>query len=108
MTNVTELPHRPSKPVRDTVGAQSRDARLFRLSKGRCPLHDKPLLQCDVWYRNDKGTRYTLAACMHHRCHLETVVDEGFTKFTLTTPWKFLLEQDTLGCGKILNLYPPI
>lgn len=82
---------------------QSNEARAKRLEEGRCPCHDKPLLQSDVWYRPRNGQRYTFVSCMHHSCRVEAICNSTYDNFTLVAGYQYLLEQDN-GTAKILNL----
>lgn len=82
---------------------QSTQARKDRLKQCNCPIHDTPLLQCDVWYRPNNAQRYTFIACSDPMCRFECIVDGTFTNTTLTKSWQFLLEQDDTGTAKILT-----
>jgi len=93
---------RPRRWV-DGVQDQSRKSRLERLKIGRCPIHDKPLLQSDVWYRPQNGQRYTFVSCMHPRCRIEAICTSTFDQFTLVPDWRFLLDQTDNGTAKIMT-----
>jgi len=91
----------------DGVPDQCRASRLTRLNEGRCPIHDKPLLQSDVWYRPRNGQRYTFVSCMHPQCRLEAVCSATYDEFTLVPDWRFLLEQNDAGCGDLV-IFPRV
>jgi|GEM_PF-1203403 len=87
----------------DGVDDQSRSSRINRIDQGRCPIHDKPLLQSDVWYRPKNGQRYTFVSCMHPRCRIEAICVSTYDKFTLVPEWRFLLEQNDAGSGDVIQ-----
>lgn len=103
-----KLPDNPFQTKRlkwsDEVEDQSRKSRISRLEEGKCPLHGKPLLQSDVWYRPRSGNRYTFVSCMHPKCRLEAICNETYDKFTLIPCWRFLLDQNDEGQADILQL----
>ena len=82
---------------------QGRAARQLRLKKGRCPIHNKPMLQCDSWYQPRVGRRYTFVSCVHPQCEVEAFADFTFWTYRLTPKWSFLLEQNDQGSGEILH-----
>jgi hypothetical protein len=91
--------------VQNGVQDQSRHSRTARVAEGRCPVHDKPLMQSDVWYRSKNGYRFTFVGCTHPTCRVEAVMTGR--KFKLTKEWEFLLEQGEDGKGKLLRMNAP-
>ncbi len=86
----------------DGVEDQTRSSREQRLNEGRCPIHDKPMLQSYVWYRPRNGQRYTFVSCMHPKCRIEAICSSTYDKFTLVPEWRFLLEQNEEGIGDVV------
>lgn len=90
-----------SHKIHDALPDQSKQSRLERLLNGRCPCHDKVMLQSDVWYTSNVG-KFTFLTCSYEKCRIEAIKDTSCEDLKLIPEFAYLMEQDNNGSGEIL------
>ena len=52
------------------MAKQSKQDRLRRLNKGRCPVHGTWMPQVGDWYPSDDNREYTIVGCPRRDCEI--------------------------------------
>ena len=102
VTNLTDTKANHTVSLENAPDDQSTEARKERINKCHCPVHDRLMVQNDVWYTPRSGKRFTFVACMDVKCRIELLASEGFKKTELPKSWNFLLNQDDSGSAKVI------
>jgi hypothetical protein len=85
---------------------QSRDERLKRLNRGRCPVHGLWMPQVDGWYYPDDGSKLTIVRCPRRDCRITARAQSYSGPWKLNEEFADLLDDSALD-PPYLQVVPP-
>jgi len=76
------------------MAKQSKQDRLRRLNRGRCPVHGVLMTQVDDWFPDGDGDRYTIVGCPRKDCEILVLAwDEYSGPYRMHEDFEYVIDE---------------